>query len=52
MRLRLLATHCKSQNEQPRLRERVILVDEALRAQLFGYCRIVISQTAAAKQLD
>jgi hypothetical protein len=33
-------------------RKRVVLIDEPSRAQLLDYCRIVISQMAAAKQLD
>jgi hypothetical protein len=52
LRLSLLAAHRKGHNKQSWHRERIVLINEASRAQLYGNCRIVISQAAAAKQLD
>jgi hypothetical protein len=52
LRLSLLAAHRKGQNKQSWHRERIVLIYEASRAQLCDNCRIVISQAAAAKQLD
>ena len=47
-----LLAHCKGQGEEPRLREHVVAINEASRAELIYHRRIVSSQTAAAEKLD
>ena len=47
-----LLAHCKGQDEEPGLREHVVAINEASRAEFIHHRRIVSSQTAAAEKLD